>query len=153
MEEQVREGLVSLAVDTEWVEQARCRNFVRDLPPLTIDEPEEFGGSNQGPNPMEVILAALNSCTAIVVEMVAQEMGLTLHGLDLHAEGDLDPRGFTGEADVKPYFQVVRQSLSLDIDASDEQLAQLREVVERRCPAFNLVRDAGVHMDVEWHRG
>ncbi|MBX5465379.1 MAG: OsmC family protein [Clostridia bacterium] len=152
MEESLREELMTLAADTEWVEQTRCRNFVRDLPPFTIDEPEELGGSNQGANPLETILAALNSCTAIVVQLVAQEMGLTLRGLDIHAEGDLDPRGFLGQAEVKPYFLAVRQRVNVEIDCTEDQLAQLREAVARRCPAFNLIRDAGVPVEVEWQR-
>ena len=144
--------LMTLQVDTEWVEKTRCRNFVRDFPALVVDEAEDFGGTNQGPNPMELILAGLNSCETIVMTLTAQEMGLTFQGVDVHSEGDLDPRGLSGEPGIKPYFQTVRQTVSLRADWSDDQIATVREATESHCPAFNLLRDAGVVMKVEWKR-
>ena len=33
----------------------RCSAEVRDFPPIVVDEPAELGGSNAGPNPVELV--------------------------------------------------------------------------------------------------
>ena len=45
---------------------------------LIVDEPEEKGGTDQGPTPAELLAASLATCTAITIEMYAdrKEWGL-----------------------------------------------------------------------------
>jgi putative redox protein len=45
---------------------------------LIVDEPEDKGGTDQGPAPAELLAASLASCTAITLEMYAdrKEWGL-----------------------------------------------------------------------------
>jgi putative redox protein len=42
---------------------------------LIVDEPEESGGGDEGPSPLEVLAASLASCTAITMQMYAGEKG------------------------------------------------------------------------------
>ena len=42
---------------------------------LTVDEPEDQGGTYQGPNPQEMLAASLASCSAITMEMYADRKG------------------------------------------------------------------------------
>ena len=48
---------------------------------LTVDEPVESGGQDEGPSPQELLAAALASCTAITMEMYAQRKGWDAGGL------------------------------------------------------------------------
>jgi putative redox protein len=42
---------------------------------LTADEPEDQGGSDEGPSPQELLAASLASCSAVTLEMYANRKG------------------------------------------------------------------------------
>lgn len=117
---------------------------------FTVAEPESLGGTDESPNPIEYLLGSLNGCVSVVVETIAQELGITVEALSTHATGSIDLRGFLGTADVSPHFQQLTLTLTLTTDAPESDLAELRAQVLRRCPVFNLVRDAGVDLREVW---
>ena len=53
---------------------------------LVADEPIDVGGTDTGPTPVEMLSAALGSCVAITVRMVAERKGWPLEGMDVHVE-------------------------------------------------------------------
>ena len=53
---------------------------------LVIDEPEESGGSNQGPSPTRALAATLAACTAITMEMYANRKGWELGDVEVEVE-------------------------------------------------------------------
>jgi putative redox protein len=50
---------------------------------LTADEPEDHGGSDEGPSPQELLAASLASCTAVTIEMYAQRKGWEIGELEV----------------------------------------------------------------------
>jgi putative redox protein len=132
-----------------WETGARSRAMVRQFP-FIIDEPESFGGTNQGPRPTEYLLAAFCSCTIIMAERAAHELGIVLEQMDVDARGQLDQRGVTGEADVTPCFQRVEGKIRLAIRQGADRLPELRALVERRCPLHNTLVKSGAVVDMVW---
>jgi hypothetical protein len=55
----------------------KCLAKVRDFQ-LTVDEPSEMGGTDQGMNPVELLLAALGACQEIGYAYFAAVMGIPL---------------------------------------------------------------------------
>ena len=49
--------------------------FGSDEHHVVADEPEETGGTHEGPSPQELLAASLASCSAITMEMYAQRKG------------------------------------------------------------------------------
>jgi len=133
-----------------WVGHLATELRVRHFPPFFTGEPTAIGGDGRAPTPMEYVVAALNGCLAVVIETVATEQGVRLQALDLQAEATMDTRGFAGTADVSPHFLDLTHHARFVTDEGDDFLPSLRQQVERRCPALNLIKDAGVPVVLDW---
>ena len=107
---------------------------------LDVDEPEALGGTDKGPNPVELILAALASCQEITYRLYADRLGIPLDGISVHLEGDIDLRGFTAAAEtVRPGFSEIRGSVDIDSPASSAELELLKATVDRFCPVLDII--------------
>ena len=113
---------------------ARIRQF-----DLTIDEPVELGGSDSGPNPVEVVLVALGTCQEITYAVHAAALGIAIDNLAIDVEGDLDPRGFFAVADVAPGFSKVRYNVRIESPEAPERIQHLIETVNRHCPVLDIL--------------
>lgn len=119
---------------------------------IATDEPEAHGGTGEGPSPLQTVVAALCGCEAVTFNRAAAEHGFTYGGIRFEAEFTIDIRGRMGHPDVRPHFQTVRVQATVATDESEERLAAVVEETERRCPVFNLLRDADVRLDMHWIR-
>jgi putative redox protein len=77
-------------VTAHWDGGYRCHIPVRQFE-LTADEPETVpGGTDAGPTPTELLLAALASCFAMSLAHVARKRRIELTDLSVTAVGDYD---------------------------------------------------------------
>lgn len=139
-----------LSTDGEWEGGMRARLQIREFAPLYTDEPPSFGGQDSAPNPMELILAALNGCLAVMIQVIAREKGVQVDAVRFHAEGQLDLRGAMGDPSVPAYFRTVRERVEVASPANEQQIRALQEEVQRRCPVYTLLKAAGVDVQSEW---
>ncbi len=93
------------------------------------------GGAGTAACSGDLLLGALAACAQLTCQMVATAMELPVNSIEAHVEGDLDLRGTLGLArDVPAGFGALRLRIDVDApDATDEQLASLREKTERYC--------------------
>lgn len=85
----------------------------------------------------DMLLEALVACAGVTLNAVATSLGIELRDAVLDAEGDLDFRGTLGVAKDAPVgFRDIRLRISLDSDASEEQLATLMRLTERYCVVY-----------------
>lgn len=124
-------------------------NRIRDFQFL-IDEPAKLGGTNEAPTPMDYILGSLNGCILIVIETIAREINFSFQGLKAESIGTIDRRGMMGIGDVSPHFQKVTNTVWFDTVESEERIEELKELLKKRCPAYNLFRDAGIDITLNW---
>ncbi len=107
---------------------------------LTVDEPEALGGADNGPNPVELILAALGSCQEITYRAYATVMGIPLDNVAVTMEGDIDLRGFFAvDESVRAGYEAIRGTVRVESSASEEQLQQLRSAVNAHCPVLDML--------------
>jgi uncharacterized OsmC-like protein len=110
---------------------------------LVIDEPENLGGTNEGANPVEYVLASLAGCMNVVGHLAAKEMGFELRGMEISLEGDLDPSKFMGKnVDTRAGYSEVRVSVKADTDADRSTLDKWLEKIESRCPVSDNLSNA-----------
>ncbi len=142
--------IVTTSAEAAW-EQGMCTSIkVREFGDIVMDEPPALGGTDRGPNPMEFVMAALDGCVAVMINLIAGEMNFQFSEMKLKAHGALDVRGLMGTAEVCRHFQEVTLNVTLKTAESTERLDLLREKVHNRCPAINLLRDAGVNLKANW---
>lgn len=107
---------------------------------LIIDEPTGIGGTDQGPTPVELILAALGACQEITYRAFATALGIPLEGVSVTVEGDIDFRGFFAiDPNVRPGFQALRVDVRLDSAASQAEIDRLIEMVNSHCPVLDML--------------
>ena len=109
--------------------ECQSRNFT-----IIIDEPEDAGGADTGMSPVEAQLCALGACQSIVAAAFAQANDFTFEKFYVEIEGDLDPDGFMGLADVPKGFQEIRFAMHFKTDEPQEKCEAFAQFIQNTCP-------------------
>lgn len=116
---------------------------------LKVDEPENFGGKDKAPNPLEYMFTALASCLNVTAHQVAKEKEVEVESLEIDVEGDLDLAGFMGKEDTRAGFQEVEVDVRIETDADEETEREILEEAEGRCPVSdNLQHEADLNLNI-----
>lgn len=133
---------LSFQVTAQSESPARVRVAVRQFT-VIVDEPPELGGEDQGPNPVETVLAGLAGCLNVVAHLVAREHGLRISNLSIRARGELNPqRLFNQPTTDRPGFKRIEAILSFQSDATPDQLSRWLAEVKSRCPVSDNLSNA-----------
>ncbi|WP_217913823.1 OsmC family protein [Miltoncostaea marina] len=132
---------LSLRVASDLVEGVRCEAPVRRHS-VVVDEPTALGGTDEGPSPVELALAALGTCQAITYRVWAAQLGIPLDSVRVEAEGDIDLRRFFGlDDEVRPGFGAIRLRVMLEGPEPRERYEALAEAVDDHCPVLDLTEN------------
>lgn len=135
-------GRVQFSAASEQVHGLRSQAKIRNKFDITVDEPPALGGTDQGPNPVELILAAFGACQEITYRFYAEKMGIPLNKVSVTVKGKIDLRGFLGvDEKTRPGFQAIEASVTLDSPASAEELDRLTDAVEQHCPVLDIIHN------------
>lgn len=117
---------------------------------ITVDEPDALGGTDKGPNPVELVLAALGTCQEIAYRAHAAALGIPLESVRVELKGDLDLRGFFAVDDtIRPGYQSIRGTVHLSSSADPQSLERLHRHVDAHCPVLDIVSNpVPVDLDV-----
>lgn len=117
---------------------------------IIVDEPKNQGGTDDGPTPVDYVLAALSGCLNVVGHLIAKEMGIEMRGIEFEISGTLNPAKFMGKSDAeRAGYQEINVSVKPDCDADKETLEKWISAVEERCPVSdNLANETPVNISV-----
>ena len=108
---------------------------------ILADPGSDFAGFNFGPTSPELQLGVLGTCLTHIFLIQAADREVPLDSLSVEVTGQVDYRaGKEGFEDVPVYPHNLSYTVNIDSPASDEELAELQEAVERVCPVLNLLR-------------
>ncbi|WP_306057130.1 2-oxo acid dehydrogenase subunit E2 [Natronococcus wangiae] len=107
----------------------------------SFDEPEDAGGSETGPTPVDVFLGALASCLSLSVRFQADKRDASVDAIDVTTDADPD-RGSV---------ERVEATVRLETDADDETVERIVDLGERGCHVSQLLRD-DLPVEVSWMR-
>lgn len=118
---------------------------------IVLDEPESLGGTNEGANPVEFILASFSGCINVMGHIIAKEMGFELRGIGIEMSGELNPNRIFGSSfDERAGYKNITVDISPDCDASPEVLNKWIEAIEERCPVSdNLSHETPINIRIE----
>ncbi len=134
--------------EVAWKGGFRSEAKIREFESARSDEPDQLGGTNTGPNPVEQVLGALGNCLAVGYAANATAMGITINNLTIKVEGDLDLHTFLGLKEGNAGFSRITAKVELDSDASAEDIQALHAKVISTSPVGHTLNRA-VPVDVE----
>ena len=119
---------------------------------LTVDQPKGFGGTNTGPKPSEVVLAALAACQEVTWRLYADALGIALGSIAVELDGLQDLRGFLGlDPATRAGFQRITGTVIVDSPAADAEIERLKRAVDLHCPVLDDLRTP-IPVELSWRR-
>ncbi|MFW5888964.1 MAG: OsmC family protein [Bacillota bacterium] len=111
---------------------------------ILFDEPEKMGGTNKGINPMSAALSTMGACQTVVAFMFAKHKGIDLKDFYVEIEGDMDMNALMNQTGDRTGFKEIRYKMYFKSDASEEELQEFSNFIERNCPVSDTFRQGTI---------
>jgi uncharacterized OsmC-like protein len=102
------------------------------------DMPESIGGNAEAPTPGVYGRAALGSCLAIGYMMMAAKMNIPISMLEVEVQADYDDGALLGTTDVAPGYSEVRYIITIESDASEEDILKMLDDADQHSPYLDI---------------
>ena len=132
-QDRIRKAVVSTGRDHF---KTVARTFAGGGHTLTTDEPEDFGGKDLGPTPLEMFLASIGSCKTMTARMYADRKGWALDEVVCTVEVDYRVREGGGATKI-PHLDI---TIEFKGELTEEQRDRLYEIANR-CPVQRIVTE------------
>ena len=101
---------------------------------LLADEPVAAGGTDTGPGPYELLLAALGACTSMTIALYARRKRWPLDEVVVRLRHSRVHTQDCADCETKDVMlDVIESEISLSGELSQDQRGKLRDIAER-CP-------------------
>ena len=98
------------------------------------DEPADAGGDDSGPDPYELLLAALGACTSMTLLLYARRKQWPLEGAEVRLSHRRDYARDCADCDEKPaQIDLIERHITLRGPLDEAQRTRLLEIA-RKCP-------------------
>ena len=116
---------------------------------LDAGEPAILLGADEGPNPAEYLLHALEACLTTSIVYVAAARKVELTSVESTLTGDMDVRGALGvDEEPRNGFERIGVSFHVTGNAPEEKLREVVERAKKRSAVYDMVTN-GVPVSVD----
>lgn len=116
-------------------EHEHVREFTIDA-----DHPQVLVGEDNGPLPVELVLAGLASCLTGGIGNIASARGVQLRSVESTVEGEMDLQGILGLSDeVRNGYSEIRVDFRIEGDADEDTLRKIVEQSRARSAVFDVI--------------
>lgn len=122
------------------VQSNNASSFIHDITlgkhKLTADIDTEMGGKDGGPNPHELMLAALGACTSMTIKVYAGRKGWDVQEVNVKLQDEqiVDPENPSRKVPK------ITRIISISGNLTPEQLNSLKAIADK-CPIHKLLTD------------
>jgi len=141
--------VVTMRLEAACPSHSRTDVTVRDTG-MTIDEPVERGGTNQGPSPTETLMSALAACTNVIAHKCAEKHGVAFQDFHVNVVSKFDRRGVTLQEEIDLPFDDIEIMIDVTTDADDGAMERVKADLPRYCPVSKVMRQAGSTVTDVW---
>jgi uncharacterized OsmC-like protein len=134
----------------EWVNGIHTRTTIEDYRGLgaeqshrqaftvDTDHPELFAADDNGPTPVELVLAGLAGCLTGGIASVAANRGVALRSVTATLSGDMDLQGVLGiDTDVRNGFGAVEVRYEIDAECTRAEIEAMVAQSQKRSAVFD----------------
>jgi putative redox protein len=117
---------------------------------LIADEPVDAGGIDSGPNPYDLLLAALGACTSMTLRLYAEQKKLPLTRVEVRLRHDRIYADDCANCETKEgLIDHIERVITLEGDLDAAQRARLLEIADK-CPVHRTLTSEVDIRTVEW---
>jgi uncharacterized OsmC-like protein len=135
--------------------RARCTITTKSGHTLIADEAPGFvggaGGDNAGPTPSGLLAAAFAADIPVMLQRIANELGLSITALRAKVSIEYSPRGIAGFAGYEPRMSKATSDIWITTVGDQATIDELKAQYLRRCPLHALFKNSGCRMIEHWH--
>ena len=126
---------------------ARTEVPVRDLT-VVIDEPIERGGTNEGPMPVEMVMAGLAGCTHVISNKLAKANGVAIKDMDIDIVTTMDSRGTRLIEPIDVPFPDIKILIKTTMDGPAEGIDAVVTKLREHCAVSKMLRQSGKYGNI-----
>jgi len=117
---------------------------------MTIDEPIERGGSNEGPMPVEMVFAGLIGCTHVISNKLAKANDVEIVDMDIDVVTTMDSRGTRLIEPIDVPFPDTVLNITATMKGDDSNIETVVDKLQAHCAVSKMLRQSGTKITENW---
>lgn len=118
---------------------------------MTIDEPIERGGTNEGPMPVEMVFAGLIGCTHVISNKLAAANQVEILDMNIDVVTTMDSRGTRLIEPIDVPFPDTVLNIKATMNGTPENIETVIHSLKEHCAVSKMLRQSGTKVTENWH--